>query len=461
MAKQPHVADSQPPPERRKKIKLDDENLMPLNPLWDPPVSSNPTGSTTPMAPMHKVTPIGGVPLAAPPPPAPQITAALTSANLTNESHVDPRPIIPSVLPVITASLAASPMVPNPVDAAAAHAALVQSAFPMAQVPPPPPVPTSTPAPAPIKCTAAALEETMCTLGMATHNVFETWDAAEKVCLVSLSMEPLEETLQMEYYQKLVNLQGHEVHIQATLKVLPPALPNDATYKAAAKQTHRLEMQWQHTMELHAKSLAAVQDLETTASVLVAKQRYQRTLDRLEGLIMFELTKMNMSSTGYKLRKHIAKALQSQLKAVKTMLYKYNNATSVLEVPQEPLTWEQVVEYTFLADFDLLCEAQDDIRKEPWALPSGRIAMDQHYKLLHTDEEIQRLKIEILCFVTYMRDEECFLLYHKARIRGGKGKDSLAHQVCLYRMERVQFNAVHMVRLTKLSKEPGFCQRCF
>ncbi|KAJ6550347.1 hypothetical protein B0H10DRAFT_2242734 [Mycena sp. CBHHK59/15] len=35
--------------------------------------------------------------------------------------------------------------------------------------------------------------------------------------------------------------------------------------------------------------------------------------------------------------------------------------------------------------------------------------MDQHYKLLRADEEIQRLNIEIQRLVTHMRDEEAFL----------------------------------------------------
>ena len=40
------------------------------------------------------------------------------------------------------------------------------------------------------------------------------------------------------------------------------------------------------------------------AAVMVGKQRYQRCLDALEGLVvarMFELTKMNMSQTGVSL----------------------------------------------------------------------------------------------------------------------------------------------------------------
>ena len=87
-----------------------------------------------------------------------------------------------------------------------------------------------------------------------------------------------------------------------------------------------------------------------------------------------------------------------------------------------------MVEYAFLADFDLLHEGRDDIREEPWAKPSGRIAMDQYFKLQRADEEIQRLNIEIPRFLTYMGDEEEFLWREEQRIRRVDGP-VLAHQI--------------------------------
>jgi hypothetical protein len=123
--------------------------------------------------------------------------------------------------------------------------------------------------------------------------------------------------------------------------------------------------------------------------------------------------------------------------------------------PKVNLSWEEVVEYAFLSDFDLLREGREDIRDEPWALPAGRVAMDQHYKLLRADEEIVRLNIEVQRLVTYMADEEAFLVHHEERLRT-EGEDALAYQVQLLRMERGRFSAQHMGRLVKLSKEAGF-----
>ncbi|KAJ7789588.1 hypothetical protein B0H14DRAFT_3094898 [Mycena olivaceomarginata] len=293
-----------------------------------------------------------------------------------------------------------------------------------------------------IKQTLPLLGETMVSMGVASRSVFETWLEKEKGYLASLSKEPAEETLQMEYYQKLVNLQDYE------------------------SQTRCIETQRRHAMEVHSKTLAAVHDLEirlgiatrwrpgdaewVAAAKMLGKRRYQRALDELEGLVvarMFELSKVNMGDTGYKLRKHIAKALQACSKGVKSALERYNNAAAAMTPPRNQLTWDQIVDYAFLADFDLLREGREDIRSEPWAQPAGRVAMDQHFKLLRADEEIACLNLEIPRFVTYMADEKCFPLR-------------------MQRMERERFNDLHKDRLLKLSKEPGFtasilpgCQR--
>lgn len=147
-------------------------------------------------------------------------------------------------------------------------------------------------------------------------------------------------------------------------------------------------------------------------------------------------------------------------KAIKTALDTFNKAAAALTPPRCELTWEEIVDYAFLADFDLLREGREDIRGEPWAQPAGRAAMDQHFKLLRADEEIARLNLEIPRLVTYMRDEEQFLTRQEDRLRAA-GEAALAHQVGLRRLERARFDAVHTERLVKLSREPGFTAALF
>ncbi|KAF8151123.1 hypothetical protein K438DRAFT_1624099, partial [Mycena galopus ATCC 62051] len=326
-----------------------------------------------------------------------------------------------------------------------------------------------------IKQTLPLLRETMASMGVTTRSVFETWLEKEKGYLAGLSKEPVQETLQMEYYQKLVNLLDHEERLDIIRNVDVPFVPavTDTTYADAAAQTRWIETQRRHAMELCAKGLAVVQDLEVRLGItrrwvagdeewvvtvmMVSKRRYQRTLDTLEGLVvarMFELSKVNMSDKGYKLRKHIAKALEARSKGVKSALERYNEAAAAMSPPRNELSWEQIVDYAFLADFDLLREGWEDIRSEPWAQPAGRVVMDQHFKLLRADEEIARLNLEIPRFVTFMVDEEAFLIYHERRLTD-EGSTALAHQVAVHRMQRGRFNGLHMERLAALSKEAG------
>ncbi|KAJ7707057.1 hypothetical protein B0H14DRAFT_3643874 [Mycena olivaceomarginata] len=335
-----------------------------------------------------------------------------------------------------------------------------------------------------IKAGLPALQDAMRSLNVESRDVFETWLAKEKQYLRSLSKEPMEETLEMEYYQKLVNWQEHERCVREMRELAAPFIPptTDTSYAEAAKETRRVETKQCHALEVANKSLGAVQDLElklgitvrwepgseawVKAAKMVSSRRYQRALDQLQGLVvarMFELSKVNMSGQvftdfeiqGYKLRKHIAKALQARSKAMRTALERYNAAASVMTPPKPLLSWDEVMGYAFLVEFDLLREGREDIRTEPWALPAGRAAMDQHFKILRVDEEIVRLNIEIPRLVTFMADEEDFLIHHEARLQR-EGIDGLALQVARYRMERAQFNAVHLDRLAKLSKETGF-----
>jgi hypothetical protein len=61
-----------------------------------------------------------------------------------------------------------------------------------------------------VKKTLPALHEAMVRLGVQTRDVFETWLEEEKAFLATLSKEPIEETMEMVFYQKLVNLRDYE-----------------------------------------------------------------------------------------------------------------------------------------------------------------------------------------------------------------------------------------------------------
>ncbi|KAJ7602581.1 hypothetical protein FB45DRAFT_1046877, partial [Roridomyces roridus] len=201
---------------------------------------------------------------------------------------------------------------------------------------------------------------------------------------------------------------------------------------------------------------------------------YQRALDRLELLVverLFELTKMNQSGTGYKMRKHIAKSLQARSKAVRNAVARYNAAAATVTPPpppppRDPVDIEKVLEYAFLADFDLLRHSHHGVGQQYWARPAYRSVMNRWFRLERAREEIKRLDIEIRRFVTWMRDEGAFLRKREAALRRSEGKTEeqaeADHELAVlleeYRMRRERFEQSHMMRLWALKRKWG--DRC-
>lgn len=141
---------------------------------------------------------------------------------------------------------------------------------------------------------------------------------------------------------------------------------------------------------------------------------------------------------------------------MKAAINNYNLAAAALRTrpPIPELSWEEVVHYAFLSDFDLLRESREDIRQKPWAKPAGRLAMDRYFKIQRAKEEIQRLNVEIRRLVTYIRDEDRYL--HQKVEEWGTTDASIAFQIEKHRRSRARFNDRHLRRLVKLSAEPGF-----
>jgi hypothetical protein len=203
------------------------------------------------------------------------------------------------------------------------------------------------------------------------------------------------------------------------------------------------------------------------------KRDYQRALDNVERLLVsriFELSKMNLSYTGafcdtismefmqllftgYKMRRHIAKALKSRSEAVKTAINRFNAASSRLQPPGPAISWEEAVDYTFLAEFDLLRDARADIRQKLWAQPAGRLAMDKYFKTQRAHEEIARLNVEIRRLLTYICDEESEL---RQKEREYSSSPALSLQISRYRQDRERFNKRHIQQIVKLARLPGF-----
>ncbi|TFY62236.1 hypothetical protein EVJ58_g3989 [Rhodofomes roseus] len=213
---------------------------------------------------------------------------------------------------------------------------------------------------------------------------------------------------------------------------------------------------YEQELQIAVRWLPASDEYQEACQLLTLRE-YQRSLDELERLVvqrLFELTKAGMSGTGYKLREKISKALKARAEAIRKALKRYNDKAAKLNPPRPQLTWSEVVDMVNLADFDLLRETRDDIRKQPWAQYPNRRATNLHFNIKRAREEIERLNVEIRRLLTSMYDEH--VDYHLAVQQASVSAPYLAHEL----RERWQYrNSIHAriaARLHQTSQLPRF-----
>ncbi|KAJ7890953.1 hypothetical protein B0H14DRAFT_3081615 [Mycena olivaceomarginata] len=273
--------------------------------------------------------------------------------------------------------------------------------------------------------------------GVEDYDTFHVWLEEEKEYLLGLDAglpKKRELTLEMEYLQKLVNLEGSQKHV-TTIRAAERAAQADGADYSPAPISHVAR---RHAIEQRNRDIELVEDLEqklgvetrwtsdspqwTATDAALKKHKYLDALDEIEQIILarlFEMTKVHQSGTGYKMRSHIAKALQARSKAIRNAIERYNKVALSMEPPMPTLDWDQVVNYGFLGDFDLLC-----------------------------------LNIEIKRVVTWIDNEDRFLRKKEEELK--ETDPLLAVQVTRYRQRCGRSDLYHMHRFWALAKVPGF-----
>ncbi|KAG2053734.1 hypothetical protein BDR06DRAFT_982611 [Suillus hirtellus] len=304
------------------------------------------------------------------------------------------------------------------------------------------------------------LPQLMHELGITNDSIFENWLVEECAYLMSLNQEPKQETLQMEYWKKLVNMTASKKDLDIASVSWSISTPSSASFGSCDITT---------TIRIETAHWHAIENCEKDLKVLEVKLGdFQWALDSLEGLVVariFELSKMNHVGTdnvslaltinlGYKLQKHIGRALQACSAAIRMALNHYNTAACALSPPHPSLSWDEVVEYAFLSDFDLLQDAHQDVSQHAWATPTSRLAMDMYYKMQHAREEIQQLNIKVKRMVTYLQDEDLYLRKCEKQLQ--IIHPTLAYQVSVHCNIYACFTEHHFCHLVSMSKLHGF-----
>lgn len=109
---------------------------------------------------------------------------------------------------------------------------------------------------------------------------------------------------------------------------------------------------------------------------------------------------------GYKLRQQISKSLQHCSAAIRKAIQQYNTLATALTLPCPVISWKDIVNYTFLGEFDFLHQSDIDIQDFQWAKPAICEATTKFFKLSRAKEALVWLEVEMCCLHTAIHDEE-------------------------------------------------------
>lgn len=146
--------------------------------------------------------------------------------------------------------------------------------------------------------------------------------------------------------------------------------------------------------------------------------------------------------------------MKNRSKTLVSALNDYNQAAAELRPPRKLLSWDDIMGYTYLSEFDFLRDSSTDIMEKPWAQPAVREGMSELFKLIEARDELQRLHVEIKRLLTKMQEEEEYYLEIEQQVMAIN--PPLALQIKLHGLERHRFHALHRERLSTIPKLKGF-----
>ncbi len=154
------------------------------------------------------------------------------------------------------------------------------------------------------------------------------------------------------------------------------------------------------------------------------------------------------------MRTHIAKSLQKRCNAICNAVNQYNAARAALTPKRPPLNWEKVPHFSFLEEFTLLQDMQNDIRSKEWALPLVRETMRASRHVIRAEEELENVNREAHRVHTSIRDKDILFtdVLEDPQSRG----DTLYGAVQDYCRRRRAVNAHILAYLLRLYALEGF-----
>ena len=181
----------------------------------------------------------------------------------------------------------------------------------------------------------------------------------------------------------------------------------------------------------------------------------RRLIWRLQVCIFLKIIQCKCSTEtclGYKMRKHISKAIAKRSSAIRTALEKYNQLAPLQNPPRPILQFSDVASYSWLSDFDLLKFSRTDIMEKPWSVQANHEVANKYFKVLRAHEEIHRLNIEVRRLDAWVTHENQVL-----KSAADTATDPhLALELCRRYAERRRVNNIHRTRIGAIYNLEGY-----
>ncbi|KAE9406005.1 hypothetical protein BT96DRAFT_751532, partial [Gymnopus androsaceus JB14] len=320
----------------------------------------------------------------------------------------------------------------------------------------------------------AQLESDLALKGLTVEDL-EAYFLDESSHLKDLGKETEEDLHAVTYVEHLLRYRELSAACENASDNFRSTIPEQYQYLSAEKsysenfsETRRAETKRKFLVEARDKALFEVVKMEETMGVgrwnvtdreyietlqYINDRKYRKALEHLSKLIvqrLFELHKMNLSFTGYKMRTHIASALQRRSKAIRNAVKRYNAAA--VGVGRPTLDWAKVTHYTFLDQFNILQDTRHSVLDKKWADPVIRHLMKQHRRVQRAKEELLRCNIEIRRLQTFILDEHSRF----DAVLGCIQNTAVWHPVNDYIQRRRAINQLLLSRIHETHALPGF-----
>ncbi|KAG2120216.1 hypothetical protein BD769DRAFT_1629565 [Suillus cothurnatus] len=256
------------------------------------------------------------------------------------------------------------------------------------------------------------------------HNIMDTdfinWRDEKYDYLCKVAVEPTSDAIAVAYIEQLEKLYHAEFVFTSSmygcltsvpfLMYTPANFTQDSGLNVTACNSSKA-FKSEHTSALckYELQLNVVEDFEHHHSIMerwlpnnskyVEAARYSQehqfihSVEELEGLVvrrLFELSKANLAGTGYKMQKHVSKAIVRCLAAIRTALEKYSKLAPLQNPPRPVLDYSEIIRYASLSEFSLLKHSHHNILMKLWTVSANREMATNYFKLLNV--EIKRLQ---------------------------------------------------------------------